>query len=100
MYKLRKKHLTTTCNEKNLKIYLKEGWELVREATPIPQVSNNFQNLTKAQLQDLCREKGIKFKQADNKEVLRNKLDVVNNKTLYEKSASNKDFTDALIKDE
>ena len=97
-YKIKLGDSTTEVNERNLQWYLQKGWELVEELTPAKKKSDNFQNLTKAQLQELCNEKGIEFKHTDKKEVLRNKLDVVNEKTLFEKEATNKNFTDSLIK--
>lgn len=85
-------------NERNLKWYINKGWKEVAEVVASPTISDNFQNLTKAQLQDLCKQKGIDYKPRDNKDILKTKLDEVNSKTLGERKASNKEFNDSLIK--
>lgn len=98
-YKIKLGDTVTEVNERNLKWYQSKGWKVVEKATPPIKKSDNFHQLTKAQLQELCKEKGIEFKHTDKKEVLRNKLDVVNDKSLFEKEATNKNFTDSLIKE-
>ena len=96
-YKITKDGITQEVNERNLNWYKQKGWEVVANEVATPTISENLKNLTKAHLQDLCKDKGIAYKHTDKKEVLINKLEVVNEKTLLEKSASNKGFTDSLI---
>ena len=97
-YTITKDGSTQSVNQRNLQWYIDKGWELVKEATPEPIKSDNFKILTKAQLQELCKDKGIEYKPRETKAQLIAKLDEVNKKTLGERKASNKEFNDSLIK--
>ena len=56
-YKIKLGNQTTEVNERNLQWYKQRGWELVEEITPPQKKSDNFHQLTKVQLQELCKEK-------------------------------------------
>ncbi|WBK39973.1 Arc-like repressor [PinkBerry-associated phage LS06-2018-MD08] len=98
MIKITKDGFTQDIKERNLAWYKERGWKKVAQVVTSPTISDNFKNLTKAQLQELCKQKGIDYKPRDNKDMLKAKLDLVNSKTLGERKASNKEFKDSLIK--
>jgi len=96
-YKLKLGNMETSCNERNLKTYTDNGWEVVVETiTPAPIVKV-YDKLTKTQLKELCKEKGVKVTTKDTVKTLKDKLNVVNEKTIKEKP-SNEGFGDGLIK--
>ena len=97
-YTITKDGSTQSVNERNLQWYINKGWKEVAEVVASPTKSDNFKILTKAQLQELCKEKGIEYKPRETKAQLIAKLDLVNSKTLGERKASNKEFNDSLIK--
>lgn len=96
-YRLKNGDMETDCHKRNLDYYLANGWEIVDNTVPQEPIVEVYGKLTKVQLQDLCKEKGVKFTPRDNKTILKEKLNVVNSKTIKEKP-SNKGFNDSLIK--
>jgi hypothetical protein len=96
-FKLEHNGTYTYCNERNLKNYTDNGWVVVVDSiTPAPIVKV-YDKLTKSQLKELCKDKGVKFTARDTVKILKDKLNTVNRETISEKP-SNKGFDDSLIK--
>lgn len=97
-YKIELNGSYAECDSKTLINYTRAGWKVVDDVSAAPTVSKTFDKLTKTQLKQLCKEKGIDYTDRDTNAVLRAKLQVVSNKTISEKP-TNKRFNDSLIKE-
>jgi len=87
----------TYCNERNLKTYTNNGWVVVVDSIAPAPIVKVYDKLTKAQLKELCKDKGVKFTARDTVKILKDKLNTVNQELIKEKP-SNKGFEDSLIK--
>jgi len=96
-YRLRLGDMETDCHERNLEHYLNNGWEIVEDTVPQIPVVKVYDKLTKSQLKELCKDKGVKFTAKDTVKILKDKLNTVNQELIKEKP-SNKGFEDSLIK--
>ena len=96
-YRLRNGDMETDCHERNLEYYLENGWEIVENTVPQIPIVKVYDKLTKAQLKELCKDKGVKFTARDTVKILKDKLNTVNQELIKEKP-SNKGFEDSLIK--
>jgi hypothetical protein len=93
--KVMKDRFITFVDLKNLGYYKKNGWKEVTEEEVVTEINSPYQDLTKAQLIEVAKEKGVAI--YGKKEDILNRILKVDEKTVV-KPVTNKGFSDSLIR--